>query len=427
MFKKYIQKRLQKYVRAYFAKHPEVKLVVVAGSVGKTSTKLALATVLSQRFRVRLHEGNHNTAISVPIAILGIDYPDNIRRLGAWWSVFRAAKQRVNQPTDVDIIIQELGIDHPGEMAQFAEYLAPDLAVVTAITPEHMEFFETLDTVAREELSVTNFSRLALINRDDISGQYAALITNPSLDTYGTSGVAEYRFVEDDYTPEQGFTGSIIAPEIADPIPVQVHLTGEHSIRPVIAAAAVGAKFGMSAADISQGVALLKPVSGRMNILRGVNNSIIIDDTYNSSPAAAVSALQALYTMQTPQRIAILGSMNELGQSSQLEHEALGKMCDPNALSWVVVVGDEATTYLAPAARAQGCQVQICRNALEAGAFVHKVVEDQAVILVKGSEGNIFLEEAVKILLHTNDDDRLLVRQSPAWMARKDAFFSAFH
>ena len=157
MLKNYIQKRLETYVKRYFKKHPEVKLIVVTGSVGKTSTKRALGTVLNERLRVRMDENNHNTELSAPLGILGIEYPENIRSVRAWLSVFRAARLRILSPTDVDVIVQELGTDHPGDIATFGRYLQPDYAIVTAITPEHMEFFKTLDNYTLEDGSKNFF------------------------------------------------------------------------------------------------------------------------------------------------------------------------------------------------------------------------------------------------------------------------------
>lgn len=424
MFKKYIQKKLEKYVVKYFKKHPEVKLVVVAGSVGKTSTKRAIATLLSSRYRVALHEGNHNTHMSAPLAILGIDYPLNVKSVGAWISVFRAARQRIKQPSGVDVIVAELGADQPGDIAHFGTYLRPYIGVVTAVTPEHMEFFQTMEAVAKEELTVANFSQIAIINRDDIEGQYAAFLTNSSIDTYGTTGAAEYRFEQQDFTIEAGYSGSVITPEF-EPIPATIKLIGEHSLRPAMGAVAVAAKMGLMPDEIAKGLALLRPVPGRMNILRGIDDTIVIDDTYNSSPLAASSALQALYNLQVPQRVAILGSMNELGVSSAIEHEQLGAMCDPNLLSWVITIGDEAEKFLAPAAKARGCQVKSFKSAIDAGGFARSVLERGAAVLVKGSQGGIYGEEAVKVLCVMSEDDEL-VRQSPEWMKVKDAFFSKF-
>jgi UDP-N-acetylmuramoyl-tripeptide--D-alanyl-D-alanine ligase len=162
-----------------------------------------------------------------------------------------------------------------------------------------------------------------------------------------------------------------------------------------------------------------------MNVLHGIKDTIIIDDTYNSSPLAASSALQSLYSLQVPQRIAILGSMNELGTSSSAEHEKLGLMCDPNMLSWVITIGEEAEKYLAPKARQRGCQVKSFKSAIDAGGFASSVLEEGAAVLVKGSQGNIYAEEAVKVLCVMSEDIEL-VRQSPKWISVKTEFFSKF-
>jgi UDP-N-acetylmuramoyl-tripeptide--D-alanyl-D-alanine ligase len=424
MFKLPIQFMLERYVIKYFKKHPEVKLIVVAGSVGKTSTKHAIATLLSRRFRVAMQEGNHNTHLSAPLAILGVTYPDNVKSISAWLSVFRAARERIKMPTGTDVIIQEIGADHPGDIARFGRYLHPYIGVVTAVTPEHMEFFKTMDAVAKEELEAANFSEIAIINRDDIDGQYAAFLNNSNLDTYGTSGVAEYRFETQNFTVENGYEGTVITPEY-EPIHATVKVAGEHSLRPVMGAVAVAVKMGMTADEIAAGLKLIRPVPGRMNILKGQNKTLIIDDSYNSSPIAASSALQALYSLQSPQRIAVLGDMNELGDVSAQEHERLANLCDPNLLAWVVTVGEQTERYLAPAARQRGCQVRSFKNAIDAGAFVHSVMEENAAILVKGSQGGVYTEEAVKVIC-TMDETNQLVRQSPQWLQTKTEFFSKF-
>lgn len=422
-YKQKVQLKLEQAVVSYFTAHPEVKLIVVTGSVGKTSTKTAIATLLSQRYRVHMHEGNHNTEMSVPLAILNIPYPENVRSFSQWRQAIKAARARTLMPTDVDVIIQELGADQPGDIAAFGRYLRPYAAVVTAVTPEHMEFFKTLDAVAFEELQSANFSQLALINRDDIDGRYAEYLTNSNLDTYGTSVAAEYHFEEQNFTIDKGHEGTFTGPEVPDGIGVTINVLGEHNIRPAIAAAAIGIKFSLTAADIKTGLEMIRPVPGRMNLLDGLNSSMIIDDTYNSSPAAAVSAVQTFYSIDTPQRIAIMGSMNELGESSAAEHEKIGKLFHPDIVDWVITVGEEAEKYLAPAARSNGCQVKSFMNSVQAGAFAHSVLEQGALVLAKGSQNGGYVEESVKILLHDQTDSAKLVRQSPAWMATKEAYF----
>lgn len=426
MFKSYVKKKLEGYVRQYFKAHPEVKLVVVTGSVGKTSTKRALGTVLSEGLRVRMDENNHNTDMSAPLGVLGIDYPGSIRSPFAWRAVFDAAKLRIKNPTDVDVIVQELGADHPGDIAAFGKYLHPDYAVVTGVTPEHMEFFGTLDAVAKEELSVSTFSQFTFINSDDVSGKYADFETTPNFTTYGVTEMAEYRLEPGDFDVEKGYQATMSAPEALQPFTVTAKVVGEHSLRPIAGAAGVSLRLGLTPAQVATGVGKIRAVPGRMNILRGLDGTTVIDDTYNSSPAAAVAALRTLYDLfdQRPQRIAILGDMRELGATSKTEHEALALACDPGRLEWVVTVGPEMEKYLAPVAKSRGCQVKSFLNPVEAAEFVRTVTREGAVILAKGSQNTIFLEEAVKNLCMMSEDVQL-VRQSPEWMDKKQRYFDS--
>jgi UDP-N-acetylmuramoyl-tripeptide--D-alanyl-D-alanine ligase len=425
-FKTYVRTKVEGYVQQYFAAHPEVKLIVVAGSVGKTSTKMALATMLGQRYRVRVHEGNHNTELSAPVAILGVPYPEDIKSISQWRKVFRAMQLRIAQPPDVDVIIQELGADRPGDIAQFSRYLRPDIAVITSVTAEHMEYFKTMDAVAQEELSTANFSKYALINRDDIEGKYANYLTNPNVQTYGTSSAAEYHFQSQSFTPEQGHQGLFTALEFPQSLVATVKVLGAHNLRPAVAAATVGIKLGLTPTEVANGLAKITPVAGRMRLLQGLRDSTIIDDTYNSSPLAAENAINTFLGIEAPQRIAILGSMNELGAIAAEEHAKLGKMFHPDTVDWVITVGEDANKYLATAAHANGCQVKSFLSSVDAGAFAHSVLKPGALVLAKGSQGNIFVEEAVKVLLRHPEDNRLLVRQSPAWMAHKEEFFAQF-
>lgn len=423
MFKKFIQGRLEKRAAVFFRKNPQLKVVAVAGSIGKTTTKHHIGTLLAEQYRVRMHEGGFNTELGAPLAVLGLGLPESLHSILGWWTILRAAAYESRHPADFDVLVLELGVDHPGDMAKFAHYIHPNIAVVTAVTPEHMEYFGLLDAVAKEELSIADFSDEVLINRDDIDGKYAEDVTNPNLDTYGSTGAAEYRLEISDFSLTDGYSGKIITPGDAEDVEVKVAVFGEHSLRPVMGAVAVAVKMGVTPENIAKGLEAIHPTAGRMNPLHGARESMIIDDSYNSSPAAAAAALQTLYSIDAPARIVLLGDMNELGESSAAEHEKLGDLCDPNLLAWVVTVGEQAEKYIAPAARQRGNQVKSCKTALEAGGFINGIIEPGAVILVKGSQGNIYLEEAIKIFLHDESDDKQLVRQSRQWLATKQAFF----
>lgn len=402
------------------------KIVAVTGSVGKTSTKLGIATVLSERYKVLAHYGSYNVPLSVPLAMFNIKVPSNVRSPFAWWGVLRQMKKQIAGKYPYEVLVLELGTDHPGEIGYFRKYLAPDIAVVTAVSAEHMEGFGTLDAVAREELEVATYAKLTLINRDDINEDYAKFIADgTNLDTYGTSGVAEYRFEMQEYTPGKGFTGTFITPEFKKQ-KMALKVVGEHNVRTVVAAGTVGIKLGLTAEQVKKGMEKIVPVHGRMNLLRGLEGTTIIDDTYNSSPLAAVAALQTLYQFQTPQRIAILGSLNEMGDYSPQAHQEVANACDPKVLDWVVTVGEEAKKHMVPVLQKKGCRVESFLSPYDAGAFVHKIMQPGAVILAKGSQNRVFTEEAVKMLLHATEDEAQLVRQTADWMGVKEGQFGKF-
>lgn len=426
MFSKYVQRRLERYVKKYFKKHKPT-LIAVVGSVGKTTTKMAIGTVLSDRYRIQLEPENHNTPLSVPLAIMGVKYPpmELIRKVSTWRRVFKAMKQRVKAPQGVDVIIQELGTDKPGDIEAFRRYLKPDIAVVTAVSPEHMENFPGgLAEVAKEELSIAAWSDLTIVNHDDVDGSFAEYADTVNLTDYGIEG-GEYRIEVAGGSPVEGYQVNFYAPELNGQIvSTTLHLVGSHTLKAACAAFAVGIKLGMPASEIMDKLSQIRPVEGRMNILRGRKGSTIIDDTYNSSPVAAIAALQTLYQVEAPQRIAILGTMNELGSYSSAAHQQVGQYCDPMMLDWVLTIGEQANLYLAPAAKKAGCQTRTFNDPVAAGTFASQVLKDGAAILVKGSQNKVFAEEATKVLLHDVNDKEQLVRQSDYWIQVKQNWYS---
>ena len=422
------QTQLQEYVKMYFQQHPATKLIVVAGSIGKTYTKIAIARMLAQRYRVRLYHGNRGTNFTAPLEILGIDYPGDIDDQKARETVLAAAQQRIQQPSDADVIILELNTAAPGLMAQYAQYIVPDLAVITAVSESNIEAFGTVDAIAQEQLLAASISRMALINRDDIDGEFAKYLTTPMVNTFGTDASAEYRFAEKEFSIERGFEGDFVAIDLnrATPVPVTIHAYDEFALRQAVAACAVGVKFGLTGEDIARGAASIRPLEGRMKPLRGREGAVILDNTAANSPLGSRTALDALYRLDRPQRIAVFGGMKHLGPLAEQAHRELGDLCTIDMLDWVVTVGPEATQWLAPAARAHGCQVKECQTPYEAGAFVRKVQLTNAAILFDGPEDDVYLEEAVKIVLHNAEDGVELIRQDEASMARKAERYSAF-
>ena len=425
MLKQHIQKILEKYTKKYIKKF-QPKLILVAGSVGKTTTKLAIATVLNEKYRVRVHPGNHNTHLSVPLAILGINYPENIRSWREWWKVRKAAKQRLKQKeADCDVIVQELGTDSPGDVMHFGAYLYADVAVVTAVSPEHMAYFKTMDVVAQEELAVSQFAKVTAINHDDISKEFAQYMQTPTFVTYGLDESAEYK-IEVTEASKNGLTGIFKSPG-DNQVSIELSLISDAGAKAAAAAGFVGLHLNMSLTELAAGIAKITAAPGRMNVLRGLKDSIIIDDTYNSSPLAVEAALKTIYRLDAPQRIVILGDMNELGDTSQQEHEKIATFIDPELVQYLVTIGKETKQYTAPAALRRGVPTKSFDDPLSAGAFVHSILQDNAIVLAKGSQNGIFAEEAVKIILHDEDKDQWnLVRQTDDWLQEKQKQFEKF-
>jgi UDP-N-acetylmuramoyl-tripeptide--D-alanyl-D-alanine ligase len=381
---------LEHFVRVYFRKNNPV-LVAVVGSVGKTSLKSALGTILSESFRVRTSVGNQNDSLLVPFGILGVKYPENRKELHSvfmWIGILREFWRVAHSKDNIQIIVQELATDHVGDIAHFGKYLRADIAVVTAITPEHMEYFEDLDAVAHEELEIFRFARKVVVNTDDVDGKYLAGL---------------------DFVP-------YAQAKIENP-----RILGEHSLKSVRGAMTVAKILDMKDGKIRDGVAKIEAVNGRMKLLDGVREMEIIDDTYNSSPEAVRAALLTLYDFKAPSRIAVLGNMNELGEKSGEYHCGIAEFLDRSKLDFLIILGKDIERYLAPKAREilGSKKVMVVKNPLQAADEVLRVAKDGAVVLLKGSQNGVFLEEAVKRLLKNPKDAEKLVRQSRDWMREK--------
>ncbi len=407
---------LEVQVRQLRARH-RFKVVAVAGSMGKTSTKLAVAQLLEQSgLRVRYQTGNYNDRVTVPLVFFGLNEP-SLYNVVAWLRVIGATQAEIALPYPYDVVVVELGTDGPGQMEQFA-YLAPDVAVVTAVSEEHMEFFGTLDKVATEELSVFDYSARVLVNGDDIAGKYLAgrEFAEYSVQSERAQylGTAKFKGLQgqklDVRLPRGGLTADI-------------HFLGEQGAKVTLAAAAVADVLGVKRAVITKGLNELQPFSGRMQILPGVKGATVIDDTYNAAPLTVKAALDVLYAARTGQRIAILGSMNEMGDYSRQAHAEVGAYCDPKKLAVVVTVGQDAKKWLAPAAREKGCAVQCFDSPYDAGKYVSGKLQKGGIVLAKGSQNGVFTEEALKPLLADPTDAAKLVRQSPYWLTKKQQQF----
>lgn len=374
-------------------------IVVVSGSVGKTSTTQAIITVLSEEFAVRGTLKNYNTDIGVPCSIFGRRFPQGLKNPFAWAKLLIANQLDLLKKPSFTTLVLELGTDKPGELADFS-WLSPDIAVVTAVAQEHMEQFKTLDAVAQEELTVSSYSAKTLINKHMIEQRYLEFADSDELFNYAREDISHLKLKKSD-----------------------LQVLGAHSIDAVAAGIAVGKALGMSTEQLKNGAKKVQSQPGRMKQLEGIKHSVLIDDTYNSSPEAVIGALDCLYGYDAPQKIVLLGNMNELGAHSHDAHQRIGEYCDPKELDLVVTLGEDANHHTADAAKKSGCRVVSTQSPYEAAVKIKEELHSGGAVLLKGSQNGVFAEEAVKLLLENPEDAQYLVRQDTFWQKIKSKQF----
>lgn len=393
-------------------------VIAVAGSLGKTSTKIALAQLLQlSGKKVQYQTGNYNVRLTVPLVIFGHTLP-SIYNLFAWCKIALANEKIIKNHYPYDIVVVELGTDAPGQIEEFA-YLCPELGIVTAIAPEHMENFIDMETVVKEEFALAAYAQTLLINGDDVAEQY-----RPTVDfvTYGTDASNDYR-IQHERATEKGQYVTLSRKDQAQYYEADIAFLGKQGMKIIAGAAAAADIVGLPQKQVNLALFELRPFAGRMQRLQGINNTILIDDTYNAAPDSVLAALDVIEGMAAPQHIAILGSMNELGDYTPEAHRIVGAALTPQQIDLVVTIGQDAEQYLAPVAIANGCRVVSFDNPYDAGLYVKENMQASAVILAEGSQNRVFAEESLKPLLKNPADSEKLVRQTTYWIDKKQKQF----
>lgn len=424
-FKSIITSILSYQVKTLLARN-EVQVIGITGSYGKTTTKSAIQTVLSQKFRVLAHDGNYNTEVGLPLSLFEQAIPKYITNVFTWIRILWQNQKKLSKPFPYEVVVLEMGADAPGDIANFMKYIKPDIGVVTAVAPVHTEGFGSVENILAEKWLLAEGSKSALVNVDfDLLAEKVTESALESIVTYGISQ-GDFRVIQNSINQSLvRMVATIVTP--TSKLKVTTNLVGRHALSAVVASIAVATKLEMSATDIEAGVAAIKPFPGRMNPLPGLHGSVIIDDTYNASADTMIAALQALFKgsqSSAGRRLAILGSINELGSLSEAEHMRVGQECAH--LDLLVTIGASANNYLLSAALDAGLPPAYAKgfnSPVEAGIYVASRLRSGDTVLVKGSQDQVFAEEATKLLLEAGTDRSQLVRQSESWLARKHSQF----
>lgn len=410
-FKSIVVKIEYRIVARLIKEKPDLKIVGVVGSVGKTGTKKAIATVLDQKYSVAWQDGNYNDITTIPLIFFDFKMP-KLTSVFGWLSTFHKMKKQIkNYPHDV--VVLELGMDIPGEIEEFGKYLKLDIAVVTHISEEHMEYFEDLEAVASEELSVQNFASVLVVEKACYE-KFKHLIQKDVI-VFGHEQPADAYFVS---------AGRNLNIFIGDQVlACQTNIHGLHQLNSLVAAALVGQKLGLLPEQIENGVSSVLPVPGRMQILKGKDGSIIIDDTYNSSPDAAIGALDYLDALDSNAKIAVLGNMNELGKFSPDLHKRVAEVGAQKNIDEYITLGPDANEYIATTLQSASKKVKTFTDPYKLGEYLKTKNLSGTAILFKGSQFGVYLEEAIKYILADKSDEQNLVRQSGDWISKKKKAF----
>jgi UDP-N-acetylmuramoyl-tripeptide--D-alanyl-D-alanine ligase len=345
-------------------------LIGVTGSAGKTTTKEAIAHVLSTRFRVLKSEGNLNNHFGLPLMLLKLE-------------------------SEHDIAVVELGMSHAGEIAALGEIAQPNIGVVTNVAPVHLEFFHSIAEIAaakRELVESLPSTGTAVLNADDeYVSQFGRSFKGRVL-TYGTGPAADVRAENIEAQGIVGSTFDIVA--AGRRCKVRLSLVGAHNIHNVLAAVAVSLERGFGLWQAAEALAKLAPSEKRGQVIQ-LGNITIINDCYNSNPKALEAMVQALTTMPAKRRIVVAGEMLELGPTAEELHRRSGRYIAGRNIDVLLGVRGLAQATV-ESAQVAGMRADFVVTAEEAGAWLARETRDGDVVLIKGSRG-VKLERALEI------------------------------
>lgn len=407
------------------------KVIAITGSVGKTSTKDAIFSVLADSFYVRKSEKSFNSQIGVPLTIIGCQNGWNNPLVWAR-NLIKGLALLILNIKYPDWLVLEVGADSPGGIKKMAEWLSPDILVMTRFgkTPVHIEFFTSVDELIEEDGALIGSMKrngLLILNSDDDDVNAFKSKSSQKTITYGTTGDADvfasgYRVMYGIDKSGKFPTGIQFKINYGDENEQFVlrGVVGSHHVYPALSAVAVGVTQKLSISKMSQSLRAHTTPLGRMKIIKGIKNSIIIDDSYNSSPVALEEALKTLQTIEGAKRkIAVIGDMLELGGHSMMAHREAGAIAS-RSCHLLVVVGARSRD-IAESALQNGMRekdVLQFDNSKEAGLYLENLISERDVILVKGSQSMRMEKVVEEIMVNPEEKEKFLVRQEEEWESR---------
>lgn len=421
--KEIIKKILVYLATKTLAKHKPYVIAVI-GSVGKTMARESIYAVLSKKNSVRTSEKSLTTDIGVPLTILGCPYTITTP-MGWVQNMFVAVKQVFFTDQYPEYVIVEIDGHTKGEIGRLVEWLSIDMLVVTTIgeLPAHVEYFQTPD-VLREEYTLIHKAlkdngKIVVYADDEYAYSFAS-DTHQTL-SYGSSEVAdisanEYSVVYELGKPA-GLSFSLSKPALENPVVIRGAL-GVHAVNAVLASMAVLQALGEHPFSMLNVFEKFATPPGRMKIIQGIKGSVLLDDSYNSSPVAVEELIAVVSKVEAKRKIMVLGDMLELGRFSTEAHREIGREC---ALFDVLVCVGLRARFIKEGALEKGMKpksVVSFDTPEKAGQYLQNIIKGGDIVAIKGSQ-NMRMERCVEeIMAEPEKKEKLLVRQGEEWLGR---------
>lgn len=369
------------------------RVIGITGSVGKSTTKELIWSVLSRRFNTLKSPGNYNNEIGLPLTLLSLN----------------AAHERV---------VLEMGMYALGEIALLAEIARPHVGVVTNVEPVHLERLGTIERIAQAKTELVRAlparvmaeqdgSGVAILNYDDPRVRAMAGETPARIATYGLSSQADLWASEITSAGLKGIRFTLH--HQGETVHVGLPLLGRHSVQTALPAALVGLVEGLEWEEIKAGLeALPDNAQLRLVAIPGPNNSILLDDTYNASPASSIAALNLLADLTAVKKVAVLGDMMELGSLEEEGHRKVGCYV-ANIVDLLIVVGSRAR-IIADEAQACGLNPSLIlemENNQAVTDFLRQSLEPENIVLIKGSNSQRMGEIVSALATQRNNKNAL--------------------
>ena len=341
----------------------------ITGSMGKTTTKEAMAHLLAIKYRVHRTKGNFNNHFGLPLGLLTLE-------------------------PEYDVAVVEMGMSHSGEISALARIALPNQAVVTNVAPVHLERFDSIAGIARakyELIEALPHGGTAVLNADDEYVCQFGRDLKGKVVMFGLKPTADVRAENIEVLGPEGARFDLVSREMRQP--VRSPLLGKHNVYNVLAAAAVALEHGITPSEIAEALPSLQPADKRGQVVQ-VGNITVLYDCYNSSPKALMAAVDTLTAMPARRRIVVAGEMLELGSTGEQLHRECGRYMAGSKLDFLLGVRGLAKAMVEAAVEA-GLKAEFVATPEEAGEWLARETREGDVVLLKASRG-VKLEKALE-------------------------------